>query len=232
MSYSVFPTPAPNIPPAKRQKTDLIKATQVWTAPSDVSDIEVILCGGGGGGGASAGSSTGGTGGNGSVTYDIVSVTPGQSYTVTIGAGGAGAPAGSFSTGSTGGTSSLGALISITGGQGGICAQAGGSPQTQVPPGLGGFGGTAAFNANPQDNQGGLGFMGYGTGGQGNSSAMNAPMHGAGMGAVGGIPDDSIKNAKANTGAGGGGHGTGAATNYAGGNGGSGIAVIKYWTAE
>lgn len=74
-----------------------ITSTQAWTAPDDVDTVEVELIGGGGSGmpfltnnvsGSSLQSHTGG--GAGGYVRKVVSVTPGASYTITIGAGGAG----------------------------------------------------------------------------------------------------------------------------------------------
>lgn len=99
------------------QKTEIIKSTQEWTAPADVSQIEVLLCGGGGGG------NTGSTtqfGGGGSALYEILDVTPQQSYLITIGAGGA--------AGSTGSPSSFGSILSISGGGQGRSPAGVGSP--------------------------------------------------------------------------------------------------------
>lgn len=79
----------------KFQKTELITATQSWTVPADVDQIEVWVFGGGGGGGGysnvvSTYQNAGGGGGGGGCEYKILNVTPGSSHTITIGAGGAG----------------------------------------------------------------------------------------------------------------------------------------------
>ena len=66
--------------------------TFVWTAPNDVSAIEVLVVGGGGGGGnAQSNSGTpGGGGGGGGVIYDKnYPVTPGETYSIFVGQGGA-----------------------------------------------------------------------------------------------------------------------------------------------
>lgn len=75
----------------KVQKVDYIKSTQTWTAPDDVSSVEIILVGGGGGGAGYSSNAQGvhaGGGGAGGYVEQDVEVTPGATYTVTIGAGG------------------------------------------------------------------------------------------------------------------------------------------------
>ena len=63
-----------------------------WTAPDGVFSVEVLVVAGGGGGGGNSGYAYGGGGGGaGGLIYNpAFSVTPGTSYTVTVGAGGAG----------------------------------------------------------------------------------------------------------------------------------------------
>jgi hypothetical protein len=131
----------------KIQKTEIIRYSDYWTAPSDVSQVEVLLCGGGG-----AGSDVSGQwGGSGSAIQDIINVVPGSSYLVTIGAGGAWV---SSLAGLPGSATSFGTLMSVPGGGGG-----GGSPGT--PGGSGGIGGngsTSIFSPT-------TGINGYGDGG-------------------------------------------------------------------
>ena len=82
----------------------------VWTVPSGVSAVRLRIWGGGGAGGNGfAGAGGGGAGGGYSEGY--LGVTPGQSFTVTVGNGGAGTGAGSV-----GGASSFGSAASATGG--------------------------------------------------------------------------------------------------------------------
>lgn len=93
--------------------------SQSWTCPAGVYYVYVSMGGssGGGGGGRSYYNSyaDGGAGGSGQVISCIISVTPGTSYTLTVGAAGV--------TGSTdgtaGGATSFGSLLSISGGAGG-----------------------------------------------------------------------------------------------------------------
>lgn len=117
MSVTVFPAPATG---GKTLKTDIITSTQSWTAPAGVTTIELLLVGGGGGGGGTSTTTGhgGGGGGGGGVIQDTLAVTPGTSYTVTIGAGGA-AGSGASGPGGTGSSSSFGSLRTCFGGLGG-----------------------------------------------------------------------------------------------------------------
>jgi len=62
-------------------------ASGSWTAPTKVTSVSYLVVAGGGGGGGSNG---GGGGAGGYRTGTNLAVTPGTSYTVTVGAGGAG----------------------------------------------------------------------------------------------------------------------------------------------
>lgn len=198
----------------KIQKIDYITETSSWTAPNDVSSIELILCGGGGGG-ANYNNTSGysGGGGGGSAYYTVLSVNPGSSYTITIGAGGAGVASGTVGDGSQGSESifsdsSLNAMFSAPGGLGSQ-SRKGGSGK-----GLGGAGGFIAMNSTYGGGGaiGQSGYHGYGSGG-------NVDVNGN-WGVLG-------KSGEANTGQGGSGTGDSGAS----GSGGSGVAIIKYWTA-
>lgn len=83
-----------------------------WTVPNGVTAIEAHAWGAGGGG--SGGS--GGAGGGGGYARKLISVTPGQVISYTVGAGGAGAS--SAAAAGTGGTTTFGP-ISASGGIGG-----------------------------------------------------------------------------------------------------------------
>ena len=56
-----------------------------WTAPTGVTQIEVLVVAGGGGGGSAANTGGGAGGGAGGLIYNSTfTVTPGNSYTVTV----------------------------------------------------------------------------------------------------------------------------------------------------
>jgi hypothetical protein len=77
-----------------------------WTAPSGVTDAVVRAWGaGGGGGGGCVGINwaVGATGGAGAYTEQIVSVSPGHAYTVSVGTGGTGGALGQNASGGNGG---------------------------------------------------------------------------------------------------------------------------------
>lgn len=88
-----------------------------FTVPAGVSRIKVTVIGGGGGG-SGYNTQSGGSGGPGGIGIGVYDVVAGQQYAVTVGLGGAGSNG--SSPGGTGGTSSFGALLSATGGAGGI----------------------------------------------------------------------------------------------------------------
>lgn len=98
-----------------------------WTAPENVNRVILVGIGGGGGGSTcpQVGSSTYalGEGGEAGVFgVKVVTVTPNESYTVTIGAGGAGADfsgGAGVTAGGDGGNTTFGALATFTGGRGG-----------------------------------------------------------------------------------------------------------------
>jgi hypothetical protein len=97
-------------------------STGTFVCPAGVTVAEVLVVGGGGGGGAFATNSgprmqCAAGGGGGEVVIGTVPVTPGTSYTVTIGSGGAGGIAAS-AAGGNGGNSSFGTLVTAYGGMG------------------------------------------------------------------------------------------------------------------
>lgn len=225
---------------SKIQKTEKITSTQSWTVPADVEQVEVILCGGGGSGAIVT--SAGAGGGGGSADYALLSVTPGESFTITIGAGGAGTKGYANAYGNNGTSSSFGSYFSVEPGIGG--GRENYSPYNenwQLYGGKGGGkgsrGGVGMDSTTDVTMDAGVGFMGYGAGGGWGGKQVwqsGAASNGAG---AGGNYQIIAENAKANTGGGGGGHscsGLSPVGNGDGGagNGGSGVCIIKYWTAE
>lgn len=111
--------------PLFAQLTDEFTSSGSWVAPAGVSSAEILCVGAGGGGGGTDASvntnnSSGGGGGGGAVKKITVAVTPGTTYTVTIGAKGTG---GTATAGTNGGysevTNGATVLIRSWGGGGG-----------------------------------------------------------------------------------------------------------------
>lgn len=118
MGIAVFPEPV--AAGGLKEYVQEFNSTTNWAAPNNTNAVRIFIVGGGGGGGGKAGGlnsapMSGGGGGGGAVIRKELSVTPGTTYTVTIGAGGAGA----VGSGSTGGASSFGNLLTANGGGGG-----------------------------------------------------------------------------------------------------------------
>jgi hypothetical protein len=171
------------------------------TIASTAYSVDYLIAAGGGGGGGNNSGAGGGAGGL--ITSSGLSVSPGTSYTVTIGAGGTSTP-------TNGTNSSFGGQTAVGGGLG---ASNSGGPTS---PGSGGSGGGANYNGGG----GGLGTAGQGNnGGSAVTGATNYPgSGGGGAGAVGSNASGSV--------AGAGGIGlastiSGSSVYYAGGGGGS-----------
>ena len=141
--------------------TDVITATGSWVAPTGVTSVDVECWGGGGGGAGEDGTQGGGGGGGGAYSKKTLAVTPGNSYTVTIGAGGAG---GNAAVGATGGDSwfSTSGTVMAKGGTGGQLNNTAAA------------GGTTAASVGDTKFAGGQGAAGGGTNGGGGGGAANA----------------------------------------------------------
>lgn len=207
----------------KKVETFTTAETTSWTAPSGVTEVELLVVAGGGGGGTTEFNDRGaGGGGAGGLIYDpAYSVTAGQSYTVTVGAGGAGGTSGSSYNGVNGGNSVFDSLTAIGGG--------GGAGQGGTPAGRNGGSGGGGRNS---------GGGGAGTPGQGYPGGTSTNKGGGAGGGAGGPGGDHIGAIGGGGGpglpfaitgemsyyAGGGGAGTyGDNDNILGGGGGSGV---------
>lgn len=194
-----------------------------YTPTPGTTSVEVTVVGGGGGGGGTAAmgaSQFGAGGGGGSGGWATSYLTTGFSgVTATIGAGGAGGVGGA--NGSVGGTSSFGA-ITADGGDGGAFGvpTAGGSCQ------VGGAGGAATGgNRNNATGSGGGSAVAFTNGNQLSGAGGSTPWGGGG----------ASRNANTNPGRGGGGPGSGgggavgqsSAAAQNGGNGSSGVVIIR-----
>jgi hypothetical protein len=147
------------------------------TIASTAYSVEYLVVAGGGGGGWDYG---GGGGAGGLLQGSALSVSPGTSYTITIGAGGAGGINSSGSKAGTNGSNSSGLSNTAIGGGGGMGGA--GSAETAKSGGSGGGGGWALPT-------GGSGTVGQGNAGgtsAGSSASSNvATGGGGGAGAVG-----------------------------------------------
>ena len=164
--------------------------SSTFIIPAGVTSIRVRVLGGGGGGAHSySGDATtwtdyfaytgnfptnawqgmSGGGGGGGYAHGVFTVTPGTSYTITVGAGGqAGNP-----SGSAGGTSSFGALLSATGGGGaGPSAGAGGTGTGGSFQASGGSGGTGLTTVSSSSQYGTANGQWKGAGGGGAGSQL------------------------------------------------------------
>jgi hypothetical protein len=169
MGIATFPAASGGV----TQKIQEFTSTTSWTAPSNVTTVEVFLVGGGGGGGyvnneGSGVRHSGSGGAGGEVIRRILPVTPGTSYTVTIGAGGAGGST-STASGGTGGNTSFGSLLTAFGSYGGQSSnvpvgqysftQRGGGSNNQSSSQTSGSGGGAGGPATIQSGTGNVGTM-------------------------------------------------------------------------
>ena len=197
---------------ANKPGYQIFTSSGTFTA-TKTGDHLITLIGGGGGGSAGGGNTAttkaaggGGIGGcSGEIVRQVVSLTSGTDYAVTIGAGGAGGTGvlgGNGNIGSSGSDSTFAALVTASGGHFGynsfadICTTSG-----------------HGFSGSPGGGQGG-GYGGPGT--------NNQP--------TGGNGGDGIANSGGG-GGGGGGSGTLSSTSYTGGNGGnggSGICIVEW----
>ena len=221
-------------------------ANGTFTVPSAVTTLWISGCAGGGGGGGGGGNvgstgnagSGGGAGGGGGqpVIKTPVSVSPGDSISITIGAGGAGGAAGdsagtSGSSGGNGGNSVITnsttstTLLTLTGGGGGgggagqtstsaaaPAGTAGGNPGTGYPTGTQGSDGNYTGN-------GGTGASGPFGGGGGSGRAANNNT---------GYPGANAYGYGGGGGGGGGDYGSVAESGGNGGNGAPGFIVIEW----
>ena len=204
------------------------------TVASTAYAVDYLVVAGGGGGGGSGG---GGGGAGGLLTASSVSVSPGTSYTVTVGAGGAGGPSNNAAPGSIGiaGSNSIFSSIAtaIGGGAGGA-----GYTGYDTNGGAGGSGGGGGGNSSAATKVGGAGTVGQGNSGGSNYNGANYAAGGGGgagaaggngsssLGGAGGVGSTSSLSGASVYYAGGGGGYVGSGTAGAGGTGGGGASSI------
>jgi hypothetical protein len=189
-----------------------------WVAPENVSRVRAMVWGGGGGGGgtAAAPASYASAGAAGGYSEGVFDVTPGQSYAVVVGVGGAvGAGGASPANGGTGAISSFGAMISATGGNGGVAADG----AVQGSQTTGGTGSGGALNVT-----GGASALAYPIAG----SAYILAGGGTPYKAVSPSPVATAVLSNGNTGIVPGGGGGGGGLGGSGGAGGRGLVVLEF----
>ncbi|MEI6607825.1 MAG: glycine-rich domain-containing protein, partial [Verrucomicrobiota bacterium] len=195
-----------------------------WTAPAGVTAVQLLVVAGGGAGGR--GGAAGGGGAGGLIYYgsetpasaNSYSVTPGTTYTVTVGAGGA------YGGYNNGGNSSFGAVVATGGGAGGnnwsFGTLAGATGGSGGGGGIGGWSSQLGGAASPA----GQGYAG------GASSVVNAQIGsaGGGGGGAGAVGSNSSFETGGNGGAGLAYSISGSSVTYAGGGGGTTFASPPY----
>jgi len=173
LHYAILASKQVGYPIVRQSFTSV--GTTSWTAPTGVTNVEVLVVAGGGGGGSGDGG--GGGGGAGGLVYQSEhDVVPGTAYTITVGGKGTGGAYGGSNKGSNG-TDSIFDTITAIGGGGG------GSHSTGNNGGSGGGGGYPSQlegSATQGDSGGGTG---YGNDGGVGGAASGAYGGGGGGGA-------------------------------------------------
>lgn len=171
-----------------------------WTVPCGVTNVTIQVYGGGGGAGGGGGGSNGGLfdtrggggAGGGGYTTITIDVTPGSSFSYTVGAGGCGGGNGSDGDdgddGSFGGTSTFngtdgnGVLVNLAANGG---SRGTGGDGTEGSPGSGGSGGGASGGSTNTPGSSGNSGSGGNGGNGGNGAGPSGGAGGASTGAAG-----------------------------------------------
>ncbi len=216
----------------------VVNPSSPWTVPAGVTSIKVEVWGGGGGGGG-AWNNSGSGGGGGAYNVATFSVTPGHTFTITIGSGGAGGSSFYFSTtnGAVGGTTSVSGVdgsVSAVGGNGGTTGGANSGNNGNGGAGIHSGGNGGSSSGNGAGGGGGAGNNGDGTNGSNTSNGIGGagnPNNATYIGGNGGAAITTSGNGNPGIAPGGGGSGaksTSFFNSYTGGSGGSGQVVISY----
>ncbi|HLO52977.1 MAG TPA: Ig-like domain-containing protein [Saprospiraceae bacterium] len=220
-------------PPVATTQTYSTAGTYTFTVPAGVTTITVDTWGGGGRGGSrTSGSNAYGGGGGGAFSRHTLSVTPGQTYTVTVGAGATSTAAGgdSWVSINTVGNAFVLAKGGLSVANNTVAGAAGGSAAS----GIGSIkfsGGNGANGVSPNAGGGGSSASSYGNGNAGTGSTGGVALTKGGNGGNGRTGTDGPGLAGTAPGGGGGGSYR-TSTNTVGGNGGSGRVIITYAATE
>jgi hypothetical protein len=219
------------------QTTDSYTNTGSWICPAGVTSITVECWGGGGaGGGATGNPAAGGGGAGGSYALKVITVVPGNTYTVTIGAAGVGSTGAGGAGGDTwfnttatiiakGGAGGAVATVNSTNGAGGTGSSVGCIGDLVYA------GGNGSIGNYTSGTPGGAGGSGAGSTGAGNNAVTGTG--GAAKNLNGGPGANGVANSTAGSngsiygGAGSGGKAN-STTDRAGGNGAKGYITITY----
>lgn len=174
---------------------EILTSGTTWVAPANVTKIKVTVIGGGGSGRKSSVSTPQGGGGAGGIAIDyLITVIPGNSYSIAIGAGGV-AQTTSGVNGNAGGTTTFNATLSASGGAGGEAnigtGGVGSGGDINIRGGHGGIIGAssnASMGGSGTYGSGGIWSLGpvtvtgsgYGFGGAGGTSTISSQAGGAG----------------------------------------------------
>lgn len=222
-------------------QTYTVTGSQNWTCPAGVNSVTVECWGAGAGSGGVANvlNAASGGGGGGAYARSVISVTPGNTYTIFVGVGGAGGST-SGTSGANGGASSFNTnMVFAEGGFGG------GGSISSTALGAGGNGGGAATSIGTVKFSGGAGATGIlniSGGGGGSSAGVSSIGNNASTSTGGGAPAGGVAGASASTlttgaagvnGLAGGSGASGSrrgsnAVAYNGANGGNGKVVLSY----
>lgn len=195
-------------------------SAQNFVVPTNVKTLSIVATGGGGGGGQFQ--STASQGGAGGVVTSSLTVTPGQTLTISVGGGGA-APANPVSRCGGGGGSSIvtqaGSDVIVTGGGGGggLNSNGGHAGNSDGSGSAGTLSGSPSLLAGQGGNVGGTG-----GGGASATGGTDAQAGGSGTRGAGGDGQTGAQQGLGGTAGGAGGAAPGSSTNAGGGGGGAG----------
>lgn len=201
-------------PPGRLLNVQTFSASGTYTPTSGTKKIRVKAWGAGGGGGGMTSAGTSAAGAAGGYAEGLIDIEDVSTVAVTIGQGGASVAANSSAKGGDGGSTIFGALISCTGGKGGVSG--GANPSGGIPTG------GNILNITGQGGQGGSYVSGILNNGSGGApyGGYNAFPHVSSAGDAGSFP--------------GGGGAMGAyvssSTNYGSGAGANGLVIIEEYS--